>query len=52
MSEKDLRPIERELVEKFRKIDATGRGEMHVIITPEAVDISGGERVRHPRVKK
>ena len=51
MTEKDLRPIEREIVEKFRAIDATGRGKMEITITPEAVDIEGGPRVRRPRQK-
>lgn len=51
MLEKELRPIEREIVEKFRAIDITGRGELKITVTPEAVDIGGGPRIRRMRQK-
>jgi hypothetical protein len=47
MTERELNPIERDIVEAYRAIKATSRGEMHVFITPEVVDIVEGKRRRH-----
>ncbi len=52
MSEKDLRPVEQDLINALRAHEAHGRGEIHVFITPEHTDIQEGKRRRHVRVKK
>ena len=46
MSEKDLKPQERAVIQAMREHDAHGHGEFRVKTTPDAVTLENGKIIR------